>query len=98
IYPALKSSDRVLGHEHVAGCRGKKDPGCFFDWKRLFKKVYADSEKTRFSVLTKKQSDSLSFMKKCEKWDDQKAQRISSLMEQTVAPFWLKKLYFWLLI
>src|SRR5690348_11755318 len=33
IYPGLNNPERVLGHEHIAGWRGKADPGGFFDWK-----------------------------------------------------------------
>jgi N-acetylmuramoyl-L-alanine amidase len=39
-YPSLTSPDRVLGHEHIAGWRGKVDPGTRFDWLRLFQAVY----------------------------------------------------------
>ena len=93
IYPALNSSDRVLGHEHIAGFRGKKDPGYFFDWKRLFEEVYQDSQKKFSSVLTQTQADALQFMKKPKKWNDQKARKISLLMEKTRLPFWLKKMF-----
>ena len=94
IYPNLKNSDRILGHEHIAGFRGKKDPGFYFDWKRLFKEVYKDSQKILFPVLTEKQFKTLSFMRQTKKWNDQKAKRISLLIEQTSLPFWLKKLFF----
>ena len=40
IYPALKSPDRILGHEHIAGFRGKVDPGTQFNWKKMFKQAY----------------------------------------------------------
>ena len=42
-YPQLRNPDRVLGHEHIAGFRGKKDPGYLFDWAFLFKQAYQDS-------------------------------------------------------
>ena len=35
-YPTLKNIDRVVGHEHIAGFRGKADPGLCFDWTRLY--------------------------------------------------------------
>lgn len=35
-YPALRTAERVLGHEHIAGFRGKADPGRCFDWHRFF--------------------------------------------------------------
>lgn len=40
VYPALRDPARVLGHEHVAGWRGKADPGRCFDWPRLFAAAY----------------------------------------------------------
>lgn len=39
-YPAIKEANRVFGHEHVAGDRGKADPGILFDWKRVFSLAY----------------------------------------------------------
>ena len=94
LYPALNNSNRLLGHEHIAGFRGKKDPGYFFDWDRLFQEVYQNSQKTLFPVLTKRQFNSLQFMNKSKKWNDQKARQISSFMEKTNWPFWLKKIFF----
>ena len=94
LYPALNDSDRLLGHEHIAAFRGKKDPGCLFDWERTFKEVYNLSNKKLSPALTKKQFESLKFMKRPQKWHDQKARQISSLMEKTSLPFWLKRLFF----
>lgn len=31
----LKDSDRIVGHEHIAGWRGKADPGVQFNWARF---------------------------------------------------------------
>ena len=42
LYPALQQADRIVGHEHIAGFRGKADPGLCFDWKRFFKDNYPD--------------------------------------------------------
>ena len=39
LYPLLKDPRRILGHEHIAGFRGKADPGALFDWKRFFGEV-----------------------------------------------------------
>lgn len=36
LFPALKDASRIIGHEHIAGWRGKSDPGVKFDWVRLF--------------------------------------------------------------
>ena len=40
-YPVLHSAERVLGHEHIAGFRGKADPGYCFDWQRFYRECYA---------------------------------------------------------
>lgn len=36
LYPALNSPRRVIGHEQIAGWRGKVDPGAFFDWDKFY--------------------------------------------------------------
>lgn len=41
-YPALAHAAAVLGHEQIAGFRGKADPGWQFDWKRFFAQCYPD--------------------------------------------------------
>ena len=40
LYPALDSPARIVGHQHIAGNRGKTDPGKLFDWERLFSECY----------------------------------------------------------
>lgn len=42
LYPALKDPWRILGHEQIAGWRGKADPGVRFDWGRFFKDCYTE--------------------------------------------------------
>lgn len=39
-YPALDNPESIIGHEHIAGFRGKVDPGRQFDWDRLFSACY----------------------------------------------------------
>jgi N-acetylmuramoyl-L-alanine amidase len=39
-FPVLKSARRILGHEHIAGYRGKIDPGIQFNWKDIFNACY----------------------------------------------------------
>lgn len=34
-FPALSRPGRLIGHEHIAGFRGKCDPGIQFDWPRV---------------------------------------------------------------
>lgn len=40
IYPALSRPESILGHEQIAGFRGKCDPGRLFEWGRLFSVCY----------------------------------------------------------
>lgn len=42
-YPALAKPDRVVGHEQIAGFRGKADPGLCFDWPRFYRENYPES-------------------------------------------------------
>jgi N-acetylmuramoyl-L-alanine amidase len=39
-YKALQRPSSVVGHEDVAGFRGKADPGRLFDWERLGRAVF----------------------------------------------------------
>ena len=52
IYPALKSPERLLGHEHIAGFRGKIDPGTQFNWGKIFQQAYpSEKHPQRKAVL-----------------------------------------------
>lgn len=42
-YPALSDPARVLGHEQIAGYRGKVDPGICFDWTQFWQRCYPDA-------------------------------------------------------
>ena len=90
VYPALNSETRILGHEHIAGFRGKKDPGFLFDWSLLFQQVYG-KQKSLKSVLSKTQVQSLDFLKSGKNWNDKKAKKVSLILESRQA-FWLQKL------
>ena len=103
IYPALQNPDRLLGHEHIASFRGKKDPGSLFDWEKVLKNVYPEHCQDpscvkawltkRQPVLSKAEQDSLSFLLRIKNWDDKKARQISLIMEKAY-PFWLKKILY----
>ena len=54
-YPALKNPERILGHEHIAGHRGKVDPGHCFNWPLFFKMNYASPASLRKALLPEKQ-------------------------------------------
>lgn len=56
LYVNLQNPKRILGHEHIAGDRGKVDPGYYFDWDLFFKMNYISSTKiVRKSILSKEQ-------------------------------------------
>lgn len=40
LYPALRQPEAIVGHEQIAGFRGKSDPGRLFEWSRLFAVCY----------------------------------------------------------
>lgn len=40
MYSRLSSPESVVGHEQIAGFRGKSDPGRCFEWDRLFSVCY----------------------------------------------------------
>ncbi|MHC4071526.1 MAG: N-acetylmuramoyl-L-alanine amidase [Planctomycetota bacterium] len=40
LHTELNDPNRVVGHEHISGWRGKADPGLFFDWSRIFRECY----------------------------------------------------------
>lgn len=42
LYPALHHPESIVGHEQIAGFRGKCDPGLLFEWARLFAFCYPD--------------------------------------------------------
>ena len=42
LYPEVNDPERILGHEHIAGFRGKADPGICFEWHRFYQAVCPD--------------------------------------------------------
>jgi N-acetylmuramoyl-L-alanine amidase len=39
-FPTLNDPQRIVGHEHIAGFRGKIDPGARFDWPRFYQSLF----------------------------------------------------------
>ena len=88
-YPALQDAERVLGHEHIAGFRGKADPGYCFDWQRFYKDCYPDHQPPkRAALMPEKLQQSLIQLAKNEPTDPKKQQQfwvdISRLSEVTL--------------
>lgn len=88
LYPALKNPERVLGHEHIAGFRGKKDPGYLFDWPLLFQKVYQSSCLLKPSLSQKQHQKLVQVLP--SSLNDLQAKKVSLILENAW-PFWIKK-------
>lgn len=90
LYPKLQNPQRILGHEHIAGFRGKADPGVRFQWQKLFREVYGmDIPLKRPSLLSESQIKTIApFFKKS--LSDEKAKKASLILEESI-PFSLKK-------
>ena len=54
LYPALRNPNRILGHEHIAGYRGKVDPGYYFNWQVFFNMNYSGKTPLREPILPEK--------------------------------------------
>ena len=90
-YPKLNDPYRILGHEHIAGFRGKVDPGTKFHWERLFQEVYGTlSPPERSPHISEVQIKQLAPLLS-NSLNDEKAKKLSLILENS-APFWLKKL------
>lgn len=67
-FPNLRSSERILGHEHIAHWRGKADPGILFNWQKFLKSVGLTSQEFHSSFAC--QREDLEWLKKqkIESW------------------------------
>ena len=88
-YPALQDAERVVGHEHIAGFRGKADPGYCFDWLRFYEDCYPDQQPPeREALMPEKLQQSLMQLARSEPADPKKQQQfwvdISRLSEVTL--------------
>lgn len=49
----LNDPKRIVGHEHIAGFRGKVDPGLCFDWNKLYSMAFPNEKAPdRQAILT----------------------------------------------
>ncbi|HEX4924942.1 MAG TPA: N-acetylmuramoyl-L-alanine amidase [Bdellovibrionales bacterium] len=88
-FPKLLDPERVVGHEDIAGFRGKADPGYHFDWPRFFREAYGvPSGPRRISVCSE---DDIRELKKIVKQatDQERADplfwsRVSSELEEKI--------------
>jgi len=87
-YPALSSPYRIVGHEQIAGWRGKCDPGHKFDWGRLYRELYPEMEPPiRQAILPKALANQLQELADILPPDCPAAvwEKLSSFLETTVA-------------
>ncbi|MEY4667450.1 MAG: hypothetical protein RL518_149 [Pseudomonadota bacterium] len=54
LYPALARPEAIVGHEQIAGFRGKSDPGLCFEWERLFAVCYPNLGAPRRAPVCRK--------------------------------------------
>lgn len=60
-YPALNNPQRIIGHEQIAGFRGKADPGYLFNWDKVYRAVFPGRRyPNRKAVVTAAQQRALS--------------------------------------
>lgn len=88
-YPTLHSAERVVGHEHIAGFRGKADPGYCFDWERFYRECYPEQavpvrkalipEKLQQSLMQLARNEPADLKKQRQFWSD-----VSRLSEVTL--------------
>lgn len=95
-YPELSDPERVLGHEHIAGHRGKADPGLCFDWKRFYKACYPDHEPpVREALLPEKLQQSLLQLAENEPKEMSQKQKfwcsVSRVSESALTLIWQEK-------
>ncbi len=91
-YTALKKPERILGHEHIAGYRGKVDPGHCFDWPLFFKMNYIGPAPLRKAILPDQQRKmfegiSHSFLQNTEKQTDEDWMQLNRQMEKSLSSF-----------
>ncbi len=91
-YPALKNPKRVIGHEHIAGYRGKVDPGHCFNWPVFFEMSYSGAPlPLRPAVLPKEKRKFFSRkamnLRKTEEWTDEDWIQLNRQMEHSLKKF-----------
>jgi N-acetylmuramoyl-L-alanine amidase len=86
-FPALKNPCRIVGHENIAGFRGKCDPGLQFDWDRVLKRLGFKPHALQkpSGVFTSEDLEfALNMMKQEAVHDETFYSRLSSSLEQRI--------------
>lgn len=85
IYPALASPERIIGHEQIAGYRGKSDPGVHFDWPRVFAAVYGSGSFPSYSPrIPSGMAEALKALARHAPTDEEARDTFFSLLSQTI--------------
>lgn len=96
-YPALQSPERIVGHEHIAGFRGKADPGIRFDWPRFFADCYSnETAPTRTAICPAELLTTLEHVKKDAPFDEAQKNNFwqsISLMTESAIKLWQSALH-----
>ena len=88
-YSSLHDPERIVGHEQIAGFRGKADPGLCFDWPRFYRENYPGmSAPQRLSVCPPRLQERLIQLRACQPESPEKRsefwQAISLLTETAI--------------
>jgi N-acetylmuramoyl-L-alanine amidase len=85
-FPVLRQPSRLIGHEHIAGHRGKCDPGLQFDWGRVLSTLRLPVHRNQVGTVFK--SDDLTFaldmMREEPRHDEHFWSKLSSALEQRI--------------
>lgn len=86
LYKKLQNPNRILGHEHIAGHRGKIDPGHNFNWSLFFKNNYHVFNGVRKAMLPIEQkkiflNKSINLCKKINTPKDEDWMKLNTQME-----------------
>lgn len=84
-FPELKQPGHILGHEDIAGFRGKCDPGVLFDWSRLMTALQLERPSAAPSVFRPEdQAFANAFLKENPNPDAETWSQLSSQLEERI--------------
>lgn len=56
VYPNLKHPKNIIGHEQIAGHRGKIDPGFYFDWFFYLSSLFSHLDSSELKMICEQRS------------------------------------------
>ena len=96
LYPQLKQSERILGHEHIAGYRGKKDPGYLMDWNKIYQEIYQTPAPPRLKPVFNQVQHRLGALIIPKNLNQSQAKQISLVLEKQISFFFQFFLIIWI--